>query len=49
MAGVNIERVAHKSSSAALTSVMGGDVQMMMSSTGTAMPHIKSGRVKAWL
>ena len=47
MAGVNIVRVAHKSSSAALTSVMGGDVQMMMSSTGTAMPHVKTGRVKA--
>jgi tripartite-type tricarboxylate transporter receptor subunit TctC len=47
MAGINIVRVAHKSSSAALTSVMGGEVQMMLSSTGTAMPHVKSGRVKA--
>ena len=47
MAGVNIVRVPHKSSSAALTSVIGGDVQMMLSSTGTAMPHVKSGRVKA--
>lgn len=47
MAGVNIVRIPYKGGGAALTDVMGGQVQMAFATAASVMPHIKSGRVRA--
>ena len=47
LAGVNIVRVPHKNTGAALASVMSGEVQMMMASTGSVLPLVRAGKVKA--
>jgi tripartite-type tricarboxylate transporter receptor subunit TctC len=46
-AGVNIVHVPYKGTGQALTDVMTGQVQMMMSSALPAMPHVKSGKLRA--
>jgi tripartite-type tricarboxylate transporter receptor subunit TctC len=45
-AGVNIIHVPYKGTGQALTDVMTGQVQMMMSSALPALPHIKAGRLR---
>jgi tripartite-type tricarboxylate transporter receptor subunit TctC len=46
-AGVDLVHVPYKGGAPALTDVAGGQVNMMFSSVPLAMPHIKSGRVRA--
>jgi len=47
MAHVNIVHIPHKSSGEARTSVMSGQVEMMMDAVPTMAPLAKSGRVRA--
>jgi tripartite-type tricarboxylate transporter receptor subunit TctC len=47
MAGVDIVHVPHKSSGEARTSVMSGQVEMMMDAVTTMVPIAKGGRVRA--
>jgi len=44
--GANIVHVPYKGTGQALTDVMGGQVQMMMSSMLPVIPHIKSGKLR---
>lgn len=46
MARVNIVHVPYKSSAAATTDLLGGHVQVSFQYAPTAMPHVKSGKVK---
>ena len=46
-AGVNIVHVPYKGTGQSLTDVIGGQVQMMMSSMLPAVPHVKTGRLRA--
>ena len=47
MTGVNIVRVPYKGSGHALNALIAGQVQLMFPGAGTAMPHVKSGRLRA--
>jgi tripartite-type tricarboxylate transporter receptor subunit TctC len=47
MAGVNLVRVAYKSNPPALNSIITGEVQIMFPAIAQAMPHVKSGRLRA--
>jgi tripartite-type tricarboxylate transporter receptor subunit TctC len=47
MAGVNVVRVAFGGNGPAITSAIAGEVQMMFPNPPTAMPHLKSGRLRA--
>ncbi|HYC46324.1 MAG TPA: tripartite tricarboxylate transporter substrate binding protein [Burkholderiales bacterium] len=47
LAGINIVHVPYKGAGPALTDVMGGQVQMLISGYSSALPHIKSGRLRA--
>jgi len=47
MAGVQITRVAYKSTSPAITDLMGGRVQVGFLTAAAAVPHVKAGRLKA--
>ena len=44
--GVNIVHVPYKGTGQALTDVISGQVQMMMSSALPAIPHLKAGRLR---
>lgn len=46
-AGVKILHVPYKGSAAAMTDLLAGQVQMMFSDMPSALPHIKSGRLRA--
>ena len=46
MAGVNIVHIPHKGIAAAVTALLAGEVQLLISDAGDLMPHIKSGRVR---
>jgi tripartite-type tricarboxylate transporter receptor subunit TctC len=46
MAGVNIVHIPYKSSGAAATAILSGQLQVMFATTGAATPHIKSGRLR---
>jgi tripartite-type tricarboxylate transporter receptor subunit TctC len=46
-AGIDIVNVAYKGTGQALTELVGGQVQMMMMSALTAIPAIKSGKLRA--
>jgi len=46
-AGVDLLHVPYKGSAPAMTDLLGGQVQLMFSDAPTALPHIKSGRVRA--
>jgi len=46
MAGIDIVHVPYKGTGQALTDVLSGQVQMMMSSLLPAMPHVKSGKLR---
>lgn len=47
MAGMKIEHVPYKGIAPALTDLLGGHVQMMISNTPPVLPYIKSGRLRA--
>lgn len=47
MGGIDIQLIDYKGGAPAMTALVGGHVQFMISPMGIAMPHIKSGRVKA--
>jgi tripartite-type tricarboxylate transporter receptor subunit TctC len=44
--GVNIVHIPYKGAQAALTDVIGGQVDMMITGFSTAGPHVKTGRIK---
>ena len=45
--GVDITHVPYKSTAQSLTDVIGNQVQMMLATFATTLPHVKSGRLKA--
>jgi tripartite-type tricarboxylate transporter receptor subunit TctC len=47
MAKINIVHVPYKSAAAAVTDLLGGQVQMSFQFAPTALPHVKAGRVRA--
>ena len=47
VAGVKIQHIPYKGSGPAVTDLIGGQVQMYLCSPAVAIPHIKSGRLKA--
>jgi tripartite-type tricarboxylate transporter receptor subunit TctC len=47
MAGVKIVHVPYKNAATQIADLLGGQIQLMFSTTGAAMPHVKSGRLKA--
>ena len=47
MAGVNIVRINYKGAAAGLTAVMAGEVQVMFVTAASALPHVKTGRLRA--
>src|ERR1700686_270905 len=47
MAGVDMTHVPYKGSAPALTDLMGGQVQVMFDNLPSALPQIKSGRLRA--
>jgi tripartite-type tricarboxylate transporter receptor subunit TctC len=47
MAGLDIVNVPYKGTTPAVTDLLGGQVDMMFASTLNAIPHIKSGALKA--
>jgi len=47
MAGVNIVHIPFKSSGAAVTALVSGQLEVMFATTGGATPHVKSGRLRA--
>lgn len=44
---VDITHVPYKGNAAAMTDVMGGQIEMLFDQMATAVPHVKSGRVRA--
>jgi tripartite-type tricarboxylate transporter receptor subunit TctC len=46
-AGVNIVHIPYKGSGLSMTAIVGGETQTSMASSVTALPHIKSGRLRA--
>ena len=47
MAGVDMVRIPYKGAGPAITGLIGGQVQLMILTSSSAVPHIKSGRLKA--
>jgi tripartite-type tricarboxylate transporter receptor subunit TctC len=47
MTGIDIVRVNYKAASQALTDLVSGQTQLMFAVPGSAMPHVKSGRLRA--
>ncbi|MGZ8264586.1 MAG: Bug family tripartite tricarboxylate transporter substrate binding protein, partial [Burkholderiales bacterium] len=47
LAGVDLVHVPYKGAGAVLQDLMGGQVQMLVSSLTTTLPHIKSGKLRA--
>ena len=47
MAGTRLSHVPYKGSAPALTDVLGGHIALMFPSTVIAVPHVKSGRLRA--
>ena len=45
-AGTRLQHVPYKGSAPAMTDLLGGQVQLMFSDAPTALPHIKTGRIK---
>lgn len=46
-AKVQIKHVPYKGNAAAMTDVMGGQIEMLFDQMATAVPHVKAGRVRA--
>ncbi len=47
MAGVNIARINYKGQGPATNDVVSGQVQLTFGTSGSVMPHVKSGRLRA--
>jgi tripartite-type tricarboxylate transporter receptor subunit TctC len=47
LAGVQLLHVPYKSNTFAVTDLLGGQIQMMITDTATGLPHIKSGKLRA--
>jgi tripartite-type tricarboxylate transporter receptor subunit TctC len=47
MAGINIVRIPYKGSGSAVNAVIANEAQMMFPNAGLAIPHVKSGRLRA--
>ena len=47
MAGIKMNHVPYKGTSPALTDTISGQTDIFFSSTATALPHVKSGRLRA--
>ncbi len=47
MTGVDIVRITYKGGGPTMTALISGEVQMVLSSAGSATPHIKSGKARA--
>jgi tripartite-type tricarboxylate transporter receptor subunit TctC len=47
MAGVDMTHVPYRGAAAAMTDLIGGQVQVMFDTTAAAIPHVKSGKVRA--
>ncbi len=46
-AGIDLTHIPYKGEAASITDLIGGQVTSSFNSIGTAMPHLKSGRVRA--
>jgi tripartite-type tricarboxylate transporter receptor subunit TctC len=46
LAGVELLHVPYKSNTFAVTDLLGGQIQMMITDTATGMPHIRSGKLR---
>ncbi len=46
-AGIKMQHIPYKGAAPALTDLLGGQVQLYFSTSVTAIPHIKTGRLKA--
>lgn len=47
MTGVNVVAVPYKGTGQALTGLMGGEIQLAFTLLASAMPHVKSGKLRA--
>ncbi|MDB5797820.1 MAG: uncharacterized protein JWP36_1722 [Paucimonas sp.] len=47
MAGIELLHVPYKSNTFAVTDLLGGQIQLMITDTATGIPHIKSGKLRA--
>ena len=47
IAGIKLTRIPYKGAAPAMTALMAGDVQMVLSGIGTMLPQAKAGRIKA--
>jgi tripartite-type tricarboxylate transporter receptor subunit TctC len=47
MAGINIVHVPYKGGAASITDLIAGQVQLVISSAPSVVPHVKSGRLRA--
>jgi tripartite-type tricarboxylate transporter receptor subunit TctC len=47
MAGIDIVRVPYKGAAPALNALVAGSVQLMIASAGSAMPHVRAGKLRA--
>ena len=47
MAGVDILHVPYKSNTLAITDLLGGQIDMMITDNATGLPHIRSGKLRA--
>ena len=47
MAGINIVRINYKGPGAAISDLLSGQVQIMISTAASVSPHVKSGRLRA--
>jgi tripartite-type tricarboxylate transporter receptor subunit TctC len=47
MAGIKMNHIPYKGTGPALTDTIAGQVQVLFSSTATALPHVKGGKLKA--
>jgi tripartite-type tricarboxylate transporter receptor subunit TctC len=46
MAGIQLTRIPFKGAAPAMTALMAGDVQLVLSGIGTMLPQVKAGRLK---
>lgn len=47
LAGIQLLHVPYKSNTYAITDLLGGQIQMMITDSATGLPHIKSGKLRA--
>lgn len=47
LAGIQLLHVPYKSNTFAITDLLGGQIQMMITDSPTGLPHIKSGKLRA--